>query len=134
MRDNRLTPVTALLLGFPLILFIGALLADLAYFRTQQVQWLNFAAWLNAGALLCGANLLLIAIVGLVRREHGRSLLFLLLVAAMWIIGFINALIHARDGWATMPVGLILSLVVAILAIAAAWAGLHGNHRQGEQV
>jgi uncharacterized membrane protein len=125
--------VTALLLGFPLILFLGALLADLAYFRTQEIQWVNFAAWLNAGALLCGGIVLGKAIIDLFRRrDDQRSPMFLLLLAAMWIVGLANALVHTRDGWASMPMGLILSLVVAVLAIAAAWAALH-RPRQAEQ-
>lgn len=130
MKEARLTPIKSLLLGLPIALFLGALLSDLAYYRSHEVQWVNFAAWLIAGALLLGGIILLIAVIDFFRRrEGGRAGLFLLLVASMWILGLLNALIHARDGWASMPTGLILSLVVAILAIAAAWAGLAAPRR-----
>ena len=46
-----------------------------------------------------------------------------LVLAATWILGFINALHHARDAWAVMPTGLVLSAVVAVLACVATWIG-----------
>lgn len=132
MREGRLNPAKALLLGFPVILFLGALLSDLAYYRSFEVQWANFASWLITGALLTGALVLLIGLVDLfrARRGRGRAGLFLVLVAAMWVVGLVNALVHARDGWASMPTGLILSLIVAVLALAAAWAALAGTRGQ----
>lgn len=132
MREGSLNPAKALLLGFPVILFLGALLSDLAYYRSFEVQWANFASWLITGALLTGALVLLIGLVDLfrARRGRGRAGLFLVLVAAMWVVGLVNALVHARDGWASMPTGLILSLIVAVLALAAAWAALAGTRGQ----
>jgi uncharacterized membrane protein len=40
------------------------------------------------------------------------------------MLGFVNALVHAKDAWATMPSGLILSLLVFLLAFVAAWFAL----------
>lgn len=121
-----LTRFETLLLGLPISLFLGALLSDWAYFRSYEIQWANFSAWLIAGALLVGAILLLWALVASLgaRRGRGRRGLFVILFAATWVVGFVNALIHARDGWAIMPTGLILSAVVAVLALASVWAGL----------
>lgn len=132
MREGSLNPAKALLLGFPVILFLSALLSDLAYYRSFEVQWANFASWLITGALLTGALVLLIGLVDLfrARRGRGRAGLFLVLVAAMWVVGLVNALVHARDGWASMPTGLILSIIVAVLALAAAWAALAGTRGQ----
>lgn len=131
MRESSLSSTGAMLLGMPLSLFLGALLSDIAYYRSYEIQWANFAAWLIAGALLIGALAFLIALIGYFRkRKNGRPGLFLLFVAAMWVVGFVNALVHARDGWASMPTGLILSVIVALLALAAAWAGLSGSRRE----
>lgn len=131
MPNHSLTPVRALLLGFPIALFLGALLSDIAYYRSFEIQWANFAAWLNAGALVFGGVVLAIALVDFFRHRDrgGRAGLFLLLVAAMWVVGFVNALYHARDGWAMMPTGLILSVVVAVLAIVAAVVGVRESRR-----
>lgn len=121
-----------LLLGLPISLFLGALLSDWAYFKSYEIQWANFSAWLIAGALLVGAILLLWALVASLRarRGRGRRGLFVILFAVTWIVGLINALIHARDGWAVMPAGLILSVVVAILVLASAWAGLSTSQKR----
>ena len=40
-----------------------------------------------------------------------------------WIVGFLNALMHARDAWAGMPTGLVLSVIVVVLASLATWLG-----------
>jgi uncharacterized membrane protein len=44
----------------------------------------------------------------------------------MWVLGFVNAFVHAKDAWATMPEGLYLSAVAALLALVAAWIGYSG--------
>ena len=126
MSDYGLGPGRALLLGVPLGLSLAALLGDAAYYRSFEVQWLNFASWLIAGALLVGAIVVLVALVDVVRarRGRGRALAYALLVAAMWTVGLFDALVHARDGWASMPAGLVLSAVMAALAVAAAVVGL----------
>jgi len=108
-------------------LFLGALLSDWAYFSSQQIQWINFAAWLSAGALLMAGPALLWGAVEVLRssaHRHRRGLVYLSLLLAAFIVGFINALVHGKDGWAAMPAGLILSAVVVVLAAAASAVGL----------
>jgi len=114
-----------ILLAGTVPLFLGALLNDLAYHSTYQIQWSNFAAWLLAGAeLFCGLALLA-ALVNLVRaqRKGGHALYFVLLLAT-FVLGLINCFQHAKDAWAVMPGGLVLSIIVTILSIVAAWVGL----------
>lgn len=130
VKNIALSPGHALLLGMAVALFLGALISDLAYSQTFEVQWANFSAWLIAGGVLIGGIVLAVAIVDFLRpREGARPGLLLGLVAMMWIVGLFNALVHARDGWAMMPAGLILSLVVTLLAFAAAGVGLRRTHR-----
>lgn len=108
-------------------LFLGALLSDWAYASSYQVQWTNFADWLiAAGLVLAGLSLLWAAVdvLGSRATRHRRGLVYLLLLLATFVIGFINALVHARDGWAAMPTGLVLSAVVVVLAAAASALGL----------
>lgn len=127
-------PLHATLLGGTVPLFLGALLSDLAYLRSYHVQWSNFAAWLIAGGLLFGGLAMLLALVNLARAriKTGRPLVYLLLLAATWLLGFIAALEHAKDAWATMPQGLVLSALVTLLAGAASWVGLSGLRAGGE--
>ncbi|AJE16703.1 DUF2231 domain-containing protein [Stutzerimonas balearica] len=125
-------PLHAILLAGTVPLFLGALLSDIAYFRSYQIQWSNFSSWLIAGGLVFCGLALLFALAGLVRAAHekGRALLYLALLLATWLLGFVNSLEHAKDAWATMPLGLVLSVIVTLLACAATWVGL-GQARAG---
>ena len=60
------------------------------------------------------------------RSWRGPPLIYFLILLATFVLGFINALVHAKDVWATMPAGLYLSIVVALLALVAAWLGYSG--------
>ena len=126
--QRPLHPLHAVLLAGTIPLFVGVLLADIAYFQTAEVQWKNFASWLLVGGLLLCGVALVWALVGLFRvgwRMPGAVYFFLLL--AIWILGFVNALVHAADAWASMPRGLILSAIVVLLVLAATWSGLFNS-------
>ena len=127
LRANRIIhPLHAVLLASSLPLFLGALLSDWAYYSTYEIQWINFAAWLNAGAMLFLGAALLWTAIDFLRADVARdrsSILHLLVVLATFILGFIAALVHAKDAWATMPSGLILSFIVLLLAIWSVWLG-----------
>ena len=115
-------PVHALLLGGALALFLGALCSDIAYARTYEIQWNNFASWLITGGLVVSGAALVCALAGLMPARRTRpSLLHFVLLLAAWLAGFFNALMHARDAWASMPGGLVLSVITVVLAIVATW-------------
>lgn len=116
-------------------LFLGALLSDWAYFKSHQVQWTNFASWLIAGALVVAGLALLWALIDVLRSRatrHRGGTIYLLLLLASFILGFFNALVHARDAWGAMPEGLVLSAIVLVLAAAATFAGLTLRRRTAE--
>ncbi|MGX1022301.1 putative membrane protein [Pseudomonas sp. Y3 TE3536] len=125
-------PLHAMLLAGSVPLFLGALLSDIAYFNSYQIQWSNFAAWLIAGGLVFCGLALLFALVNLIRAERkgGRATLYFVLLLATWVLGLVNAFEHAKDAWAVMPSGLVLSVIVTALATVAAWTGL-SNLRSG---
>lgn len=119
-------PLHAFVLAGTVPLFIGVLLNDYAYWSSYELQWKNFASWLLVGALVFNGLAWLGSIISLVRveRRAGSALAYFLLLFATWVLGFINSLIHAKDAWASMPTGLILSAITVILACAATWIGL----------
>lgn len=120
-----LHPIHAVLLAGTIPLFLGGLLSDYAYWATYEIEWSNFASWLVAGGNIFSGLALLWAIVHLARAVHrgGAVLLYTLLVLATWLLGFFNSLIHAKDAWAMMPSGLVLSVIVVLLAIIATGVG-----------
>ncbi|MGH7186866.1 MAG: hypothetical protein ACREIB_11400 [Pseudomonadota bacterium] len=108
----------AFLLAASVPLLLGASLADYVYVSTYHVQWINFASWLIVGGLVFVGAALVCALIWLLRaggRRH-RYAVHLVLLAAAFILGLVNAFVHAADAWATMPAGLVLSLVVTVLA------------------
>jgi uncharacterized membrane protein len=131
---TTLQPLHAVLLAGTIPLFLGALLSDIAYWRSYQIQWSNFASWLIAGALVFGGFALLFALVNLIRAEYRRGCVlgYVLVLLATWVLGFLNALQHAKDAWAVMPAGLILSVIVTVLAIVATWLGFCSQQAGGE--
>jgi uncharacterized membrane protein len=124
-----LHPLHAILLAFPVPMFLGALLSDIAYWVSFQVQWANFSSWLIAGGLLVGVFVVLWAAINLIRGQTGRRarpLIYFVTLLLMWAVAFINALVHAKDAWAAMPAGLYLSVITVLLALVAAWIGYSG--------
>jgi uncharacterized membrane protein len=119
-------PIHVVLLSGTIPLFLGAALSDGAYSRTYEVQWANFASWLILGGLVFAGLALLFAIFDLLRadRRWRGIVLYVAVLLAMWVMGFFNALMHARDAWASMPAGLVLSVLVTLLACVATWIGL----------
>ncbi|EHK66696.1 DUF2231 domain-containing protein [Achromobacter arsenitoxydans] len=126
-------PLPAVFLAGTLPMFLGAALADAAYAKTFHIQWNNFASWLVVGGLVFGAIALIFAIVDLFRaRQRARGIIpYAVVLLAAWIVGIFNALMHARDAWASMPAGLILSVVAVVLTCLAIWLGFRTPHIRG---
>lgn len=119
-------PLHAILLAFPVALFSCALLSDITYLKSAEMQWSNFSAWLITGGLILGAPVLLWAAIAFVRGRKGPkrtpALAYLLLILVMWIAGLVNAFKHSQDAWSSVgTAGVTLSVVSALAAIAAAW-------------
>ncbi len=128
---RSLHPLHAMLLGFPVALFAGALLADWAYSASHQVQWLNFAAWFLLGGVVSLSLVLLWALIDLFRwrrsgRGAGAPMLYALLLFLAWAVAVIDNFVHAKDAWATMPDGLWLTILLFLLTLAAALIGALG--------
>lgn len=122
-------PLHATLLAGTVPLFLGALPSDIAYTQTYQIQWANFASWLIAGALVFAGFAFLFALVNLLRAERkaGQPTRYVLLLVATWVVGLVNAFQHAKDAYASMPTGLVLSAIVLLLTLAATWTGLRAG-------
>lgn len=127
LSPGRLHPAHAILLAFLFPLFLGALLSDYAFKSSFDVQWGNFSSWLIAGALIPGGFVLLWAFIDALRH---RTWIYFILVAATWLLGLVNAFVHARDNYATMPTGFVLSIIVTILALVTSWIGYSGGQRR----
>ena len=71
----------------------------------------------------------LLALGNLFRREtrgRRRTIIYFVALLAMWVLGLLNAFVHAKDAWAIMPEAIWLSSISALLAFVAAWIGFSG--------
>jgi uncharacterized membrane protein len=123
--SGAIHPLHAVLLAGSVPLFLSALLSDIAYAVTYEIQWSNFASWLIVGGLVFAGVALLFATFDLGRRER-RTLgaaIYAAILLSTWVLGFFDALMHARDAWGRMPAGLVISVVTTVLACLATWFG-----------
>jgi len=118
-------PIYLLLFPIPVVCFVGALATDVAYSATAYLMWLHFSEWLIAAGLAFGAlaalALLIEFLASPVIRRGGLGWAHLVLFYGALVVEVINALVHTIDGWtAVVPTGMTLSIVGAVLAVAAA--------------
>ena len=119
-------PLHAILLCFPIALFTSALISDIAYLRTAEMQWSNFSAWLIVGALVFGGLAGLWALIDLALswRTPARraAVIHLAALALAWVLGLINAFKHSQDAWSSVGAfGLTLSILSTVLILIAGW-------------
>ena len=127
-RAGIAQPIHGILAAYPLACFTGALLTDITYANSANMQWANFSVWLITAGVITG---LLAAIAGVVdafahrgRRRRGRPAWHSVATIVMLALAIVNGFIHSRDAWTSVvPDGLILSVLTAILALATAWSG-----------
>ncbi|MBV9112405.1 MAG: DUF2231 domain-containing protein [Hyphomicrobiales bacterium] len=127
-----------MLVPFPIVCFVGTFLSDLAYWRTMDVMWADFSAWLVTIGVVLGV---LAAIAGLIDflgnrliREQKPAWPHVIGNAVVLVLSFVNALVHSRDGWTSVvPTGLILSTLSVLILLVTGWLGwsLVYRHRVG---
>ena len=129
-------PIHALFGSFPVTCFTGALVTDIAYARTADLQWATFSVWLLTAGLVMGGLAILAGIAAFLRDRVGRGATGggvhgLGTVLAM-LLAFWNVFIHSRDGWTSVvPTGLILSIVTVVVMAVTGFAGhALGRRRQ----
>ncbi|WP_174291922.1 DUF2231 domain-containing protein [Sphingomonas bacterium] len=131
-------PLRPLLEAFPAVCFTGALVNDIAYADTADMQWANFSVWLLTAGLVMGGLTVLAALIDFFGDARLRTIPATVLhgiglVTAM-VVALVNAFVHSRDGWTSVvPTGLVLSIVTVLLMALTGWAGrsLIYRHRLG---
>ncbi|MEN5116775.1 DUF2231 domain-containing protein [Luteimonas sp. TWI662] len=131
-----LHPLHMLLVTSAFPLFLGALMADIGYARSYEIQWTNFASWLLVGAMVFAVIGLVWALVSLATPTARTRTRFLYvgLLALTCVLGFLNSLIHAMDAWQKMPQALVWSTLCVLSIAATLWFALGGTLRRREVV
>jgi uncharacterized membrane protein len=121
-------PLHPMLVPFPIACYVGALLCDIAYAGTAEMQWTNFAAWLLAAGV---AFTVLAAIAGgidfLVEpriRRLGAAWIHVVGNVTVLILAIFNSFVHSHDAWTSVvPTGLVLSIVTVLILVVTGWNG-----------
>ncbi|HEX8445952.1 MAG TPA: DUF2231 domain-containing protein [Sphingomonas sp.] len=131
-------PLHPMLVPFPIVCFIGALLTDLAYYASANIQWSNFSIWLITAGLVMGG---LAAVTGIIDyagdkrvRAARPATPHMIINLSVFVIELFNAFVHSRDGWTSVvPTGMTLSIISVLLLGISAWLGgsLVYKHRVG---
>jgi uncharacterized membrane protein len=131
-------PIHPMLVPFPIVCFVGALFTDLAYWRTAEMMWADFSAWLLFAGLVMGG---LAAIAGLVDflsngvvRALPSAWFHMTGNVVVLVLALCNAFIHSRDAWTSVvPTGLILSALTVLVLLFTGWMGwtMVYRHRVG---
>ena len=129
-------PIHPMLVPFPIACFVGALLTDLAYWRTAEMMWADFSSWLLTAGVIMG---FLAAIAGLIDFIGNR---LIRAQSSAWphaignvvalTLATVNMLVHTRDAWTSVvPTGLILSGIVVLILLLTGWLGGSMVYRHG---
>jgi uncharacterized membrane protein len=129
-------PIHPMLVSFPIVCFVGALVTDIAYASTAEMMWADFSAWLLAVGMITGV---LAAIVGLIDffsnrliRTHGLAWLHMIGNLVVLLLALLNTLVHTRDAWTSVvPLGLTLSAIVVLILCFTTWLGRSMAYRYG---
>jgi uncharacterized membrane protein len=129
-------PIHPMLVPFPIVCFVGAFVTDIAYWRTAEMMWADFSAWLLLVGLILG---MLAAIAGLIDflgnrmiRAQAPAWPHMLGNALVLVIALFNTMIHTRDAWSSVvPIGLILSLLTVLILPVTGWLGWSMVYRHG---
>ena len=122
-RSSRFSITSAIfdvLDPIPFGFFVAALIFDVLYANTYTILWVKAAAWLISIGLVFAIIPQLINLgrtwFGKARvRTRNLALNFWLNVVAI-VAALLNAFVHSRDAYATMPAGVWLS-VLTVLAM-----------------
>lgn len=129
-------PLHPMLIPFPVACFVGVLLTDIAYWRTADVLWADFSAWLVSAGVVLGIVAALAGLVDFLGDRAVRS------KPPAWphmignivalILATLNMLVHTHDAWTSVvPWGLALSLAVVVVIAVTGWLGFSLVHRYG---
>lgn len=131
-------PIHPLLVPFPIAFLVGALVTDLAFWRTGDVFWARGSEWLLAAGIAMGALAAIAGLVDFLAISRVRSLaagwVHFLGNAAAILLAIWNLLRRLPDpSGVVVPNGIILSAFVVGILLVTGWLGgeLVFRHRIG---
>lgn len=129
-------PIHSIIVPLAATCLAGALLTDLTYWRTAEMMWADFSAWLvSAGVILGWLSVIAGLFDWLTKRVLAVSLPvwpWAIVELAALILATFNMFIHSRDAWTSVvPWGLVLSAATVVLLLVAGAIRWSAGYRAG---
>jgi uncharacterized membrane protein len=121
-------PIHPIIVIFPIAFLSGAAGADLGYWVTEDYFWARAAVWLLGLGILSGVAAAVIGMADFINiprvRHRTAGWAHMVLNASALVLSIINfSLRFGQPQAAILPVGIILSWLVAVLLLASGWFG-----------
>jgi uncharacterized membrane protein len=120
-------PIHPMLVPFPIVCFIGALVADIVFLNNYNAGWAEASRWLLGIGIVMG---LLAAIAGLTDflgseriRSMSDAVKHMLANVTAVVLEIVNLFLRLHNDEAIAGIGIILSAIVVLILLYSGWKG-----------
>ena len=120
-------PIHPMLIPFPIVCFIGALVTDIVFLNNHDAGWATASRYLLGIGIVMG---LLAAVAGLTDfmgseriRSMGDAVKHMLANVTAVVLSIVNFFVRLGNDSAIAGIGIILSAVVVLILIYSGWKG-----------
>jgi uncharacterized membrane protein len=131
-------PIHPMFIPFPIAFLAGALVTDVVYLMREELLWAQFSYWLILAGIVTGAAAALFGLIDFVAieraRRHRAGWIHFIGNAFVLILALVNLLLRNPAGSeGVVPLGIILSAIIALLLAVTGWSGgeLSFRHKIG---
>jgi uncharacterized membrane protein len=128
-------PIHPMLVSFPIACLAGTLLTDLVYWRTAEMMWADFSAWLISAGVVLGWIALIAGVVDLALHRYvgarGGIWAYAIGNVVALLLATLNMFVHTRDAWTSVvPWGLALSAATVVVLVFTTFVGWSMLYRE----
>ena len=121
-------PLHPMVVPFPMAFLIGALVSDIAYWRTENPLWASMSTWLIIGGIGMGVIAALLGLTDFVaiKRVRRSAVGWAHMIGNIAVLGLSLVSLFHRLGdteGGVLPTGLILSAIVVAILLVTSWLG-----------
>jgi uncharacterized membrane protein len=131
-------PIHPMLVPFPIVCFIGALVTDIVFLNNYNAGWAEASRWLLGIGIVMG---LLAAVAGLTDflgdtriRGLGDAVKHMLANVTAVVLEIVNLFVRLHNDEAIAGIGIILSAIVVLILLYSGWKGGELVYRHGVAV
>ena len=128
-------PIHPMLIPFPIVCFIGALVTDIVFLNNHDAGWATASRYLLGVGIVMAA---LAAVAGLTDfmgddriRRAGDAVKHMLANVTAVVLEIVNFFVRLNNDSAISGIGIILSAVVVVILIYSGWKGGDLVYRHG---